>query len=123
MIMQRKAWPEIVAVVWKHKQLMRDADELIEDQGKAAVQEPGCSGSTELQGGRQQGARFSWPQQPQKIDNGQDIVSKSLAVCCCMGYLPEGTPSYGKITIRAFLKFAPRALGFAGRNEMTACCP
>ncbi len=41
--------------------------------------------------------------------NGHDIGSDSLAARRCMGYLPEGAPSYGEMTVGAFLDFVARA--------------
>ncbi|KAA9129868.1 ATP-binding cassette domain-containing protein [Marinihelvus fidelis] len=43
--------------------------------------------------------------------NGHDIVSDSLAARRAMGYLPEGAPSYGEMTVGAFLDFVGRARG------------
>ena len=47
--------------------------------------------------------------------NGHDIVSDSLAARRDIGYLPEGAPSYGEMTVRKFLEFIARARGFEGR--------
>jgi ABC-2 type transport system ATP-binding protein len=47
--------------------------------------------------------------------NGHDIVSDSLAARRNIGYLPEGAPSYGEMTVRRFLEFIARARGFRGR--------
>jgi ABC-2 type transport system ATP-binding protein len=46
--------------------------------------------------------------------NGHDIVTDSLAARRCMGYLPEGAPAYGEMTVRQFLEFIARARGFSG---------
>jgi ABC-2 type transport system ATP-binding protein len=48
--------------------------------------------------------------------NGHDIVSDSLAARRDIGYLPEGAPSYGEMTVRKFLEFIARARGFEGRK-------
>ena len=45
--------------------------------------------------------------------NGHDIVSDSLAARRCVGYLPEGAPAYGEMTVRQFLEFIARARGFS----------
>ena len=50
--------------------------------------------------------------------NGHDIVSDSLAARRDIGYLPEGAPSYGEMTVRKFLEFIARARGFAGRTAV-----
>ena len=41
--------------------------------------------------------------------NGHDVVDDSLAARRCIGYLPEGAPSYGEMTVREFLSFIARA--------------
>lgn len=48
--------------------------------------------------------------------NGHDIVSDSLAARRCMGYLPEGAPAYGEMTVFQFLEFIARARGFSGQE-------
>ncbi len=48
--------------------------------------------------------------------NGHDIVENSLAARRCMGYLPEGAPAYGEMTVRAFLEFVAGARGYAGAD-------
>ncbi|NNK33490.1 MAG: ABC transporter ATP-binding protein, partial [Xanthomonadales bacterium] len=52
--------------------------------------------------------------------NGHDIVSDSLAARRCVGYLPEGAPAYGEMTVRRFLEFIARARGFDGRRALSA---
>ncbi|MGD8347395.1 MAG: ABC transporter ATP-binding protein, partial [Lysobacterales bacterium] len=52
--------------------------------------------------------------------NGHDIVEDSLAARRCMGYLPEGAPAYGEMTVRRFLEFVARARGFSGRDAVQA---
>lgn len=52
--------------------------------------------------------------------NGHDIVEDSLAARRCIGYLPEGAPAYGEMTVRQFLEFIARARGFNGREVLTA---
>jgi ABC-2 type transport system ATP-binding protein len=50
---------------------------------------------------------------------GHDVESEPLAAKAALGYLPEGAPSYGEMTVRRFLKFIAdlRALEGARRNE------
>jgi ABC-2 type transport system ATP-binding protein len=36
---------------------------------------------------------------------GHDVETAPLAAKACMGYLPEGAPSYGEMTVRGFLEF------------------
>jgi ABC-2 type transport system ATP-binding protein len=43
--------------------------------------------------------------------NGHDVVRESLAARQCIGYLPEGAPSYGEMTVGQFLDFVARARG------------
>jgi ABC-2 type transport system ATP-binding protein len=50
--------------------------------------------------------------------NGHDIVDDSLAARRCMGYLPEGAPAYGEMTVRRFLEFVARMRGFRGRDAV-----
>jgi ABC-2 type transport system ATP-binding protein len=45
--------------------------------------------------------------------NGHDIVDDSLAARRCIGYLPEGAPAYGEMTVRQFLQFIARARGYS----------
>lgn len=42
---------------------------------------------------------------------GHDIVNDSLAARRAIGYLPEGAPSYGEMTVSQFLAFVARARG------------
>ncbi|MEM1413070.1 MAG: ABC transporter ATP-binding protein [Pseudomonadota bacterium] len=37
--------------------------------------------------------------------HGHDILTDSLAARRCLGYLPEGAPSYGEMPVEAFLRF------------------
>ncbi len=50
--------------------------------------------------------------------NGHDIINDSLAARRIIGYLPEGAPSYGEMTVRSFLEFIARARGFKGREAL-----
>jgi ABC-2 type transport system ATP-binding protein len=52
--------------------------------------------------------------------NGHDIVNDSLEARRCIGYLPEGAPGSGEMTVRGVLEFIARARGFAGREALTA---
>ena len=54
------------------------------------------------------------------VINGHDIVSDSLAARRCIGYLPEGAPSYGEMSVRGFLEFVARARGFGGKEGVAA---
>jgi gliding motility-associated transport system ATP-binding protein len=50
---------------------------------------------------------------------GHDVESAPIAAKTCMGYLPEGAPSYGEMTVRGFLDFIAdvRGLADARRRE------
>jgi ABC-2 type transport system ATP-binding protein len=63
---------------------------------------------------------FLAPSSGTALINGHDIVDDSLAARRCIGYLPEGAPSYGEMTVRAFLQFVARVRGFEGRGAMAA---
>lgn len=40
---------------------------------------------------------------------GHDVIDDSLAARRCLGYLPEGAPSYGEMTVGGFLGFVAQA--------------
>jgi ABC-2 type transport system ATP-binding protein len=48
--------------------------------------------------------------------NGHDIIDDSLAARRSIGYLPEGAPAYGEMTVRSFIEFVARARGFRGKE-------
>jgi ABC-2 type transport system ATP-binding protein len=49
---------------------------------------------------------------------GHDVASDPLAAKACMGYLPEGAPIYGEMTVRGFLDFVADVRGLtAGRRR------
>lgn len=45
---------------------------------------------------------------------GHDVESAPLAAKACMGYLPEGAPCYGEMSVRNFLDFIADIRGLAG---------
>lgn len=45
---------------------------------------------------------------------GHDVVRDPLAARRALGYLPEGAPSYGELSVGEFLAFAARVRGLAG---------
>ena len=63
---------------------------------------------------------FLTPTSGTAVINGHDIVNDSLAARRCIGYLPEGAPSYGEMTVRRFLEFIARARGFSGKEAPVA---
>ena len=48
---------------------------------------------------------------------GYDIERAPVAAKACMGYLPEGAPSYGEMTVREFLDFVADVRGLAGERR------
>ncbi len=44
---------------------------------------------------------------------GHDVEREPLAAKACMGYLPEGAPSYGEMSVRAFLEFIADVRGLS----------
>jgi ABC-2 type transport system ATP-binding protein len=50
---------------------------------------------------------------------GFDVRKKPLAARRALGYLPEGAPSYGEMTVREFLLFIARARGLRGETIWT----
>ncbi|HLF29983.1 MAG TPA: ABC transporter ATP-binding protein [Xanthomonadales bacterium] len=63
---------------------------------------------------------FLAPTSGTALINGHDIVTDSLAARRCMGYLPEGAPAYGEMTVRQFLQFIARARGFSSGEVVKA---
>ncbi|MFW5816472.1 MAG: ABC transporter ATP-binding protein [Wenzhouxiangella sp.] len=49
---------------------------------------------------------------------GHDIRSDSLAARRLLGYLPEGAPLYGELSVERFLRFVAEARGFRGSEAM-----
>jgi ABC-2 type transport system ATP-binding protein len=45
---------------------------------------------------------------------GHDVENDPLAAKAVMGYLPEGAPSYGEMTVRGFLEFIADVRGLGG---------
>lgn len=52
--------------------------------------------------------------------NGHDILDDSLAARRCLGYLPEGAPSYGEMTVQEFLRFIARVRQLEGARQTGA---
>ena len=48
---------------------------------------------------------------------GHDIEDAPVAAKSCMGYLPEGAPSYGEMTVAEFLDFVADVRGLAGERR------
>ena len=52
---------------------------------------------------------FLTPTSGTALINGIDVVENSVAARKNIGYLPEGAPSYGEMTVQQFLSFVARA--------------
>jgi len=50
---------------------------------------------------------------------GHDVERDPLAAKACMGYLPEGAPSYGEMTVRGFLEFIADIRALSGERRKT----
>jgi ABC-2 type transport system ATP-binding protein len=48
---------------------------------------------------------------------GHDIEAAPVEAKSCMGYLPEGAPSYGEMTVAEFLDFVADVRGLAGERR------
>jgi ABC-2 type transport system ATP-binding protein len=48
---------------------------------------------------------------------GYDVQEQPIAAKSCMGYLPEGAPSYAEMSVRAFLEFIADVRGLTGQHR------
>ena len=48
---------------------------------------------------------------------GSDVIKSPIAVKKSIGYLPEGAPAYGDMTVLNFLKFIAEIRGFSGAEK------
>jgi ABC-2 type transport system ATP-binding protein len=62
-------------------------------------------------------AGFIAPSSGQVSVCGHDIERASVAAKSCMGYLPEGAPSYGEMTVAEFLDFVADMRGLSGERR------
>jgi len=62
-------------------------------------------------------AGFIAPTQGEICVCGHDIESAPIAAKRCMGYLPEGAPSYGEMRVAEFLDFVADIRGLAGARR------
>jgi len=49
---------------------------------------------------------------------GHDVESEPLPAKAALGYLPEGAPSYGEMTVRRFLDFVADVRGLSGERRI-----
>ena len=57
---------------------------------------------------------FLEPSHGTVIVNGHDVINDPIQVKLSIGYLPEGAPSYGEMTVASFLNFIAEIRGFDG---------
>src|SRR6202171_6348514 len=62
-------------------------------------------------------AGFIAPTSGQVSVCGHDIEGAPVAAKSCMGYLPEGAPSYGEMTVAEFLDFVADVRGLTGERR------
>jgi ABC-2 type transport system ATP-binding protein len=62
-------------------------------------------------------AGFIAPSAGQVAVCGHDIENDPVAAKSCMGYLPEGAPSYGEMTVAEFLSFVADVRGLRGERR------
>ncbi len=62
---------------------------------------------------------FLEPSHGTVLVNGHNVVDHPLQVKAAIGYLPEGAPSYGEMTVRRFLNFIAEIRGFSGPEKQT----
>src|SRR4029077_19612529 len=48
---------------------------------------------------------------------GHDVATDALGAKAALGYLPEGAPSYGEMTVRRFLEFIADLRGLEGARR------
>ena len=49
--------------------------------------------------------------------NGQDVKTDPISVKSAIGYLPEGAPAYGEMTVVRFLEFVAEIRGYSGEEK------
>jgi ABC-2 type transport system ATP-binding protein len=59
---------------------------------------------------------FLSPSAGQVTINGHNIETETIAAQKLVGYLPEGAPSYGEMTVEAFLAFIAEVRGYKGEE-------
>lgn len=64
-------------------------------------------------------AGFLEPDDGTVIVNGYDVIDDPITVKSNIGYLPEGAPSYGEMTVNNFLQFIAEIRGFKGLERQS----
>ena len=49
--------------------------------------------------------------------NGHDVMTDPISVKSAIGYLPEGAPAYGEMTVIRFLEFVAEIRGYSGAEK------
>ena len=49
--------------------------------------------------------------------NGHDVKTDPISVKSAIGYLPEGAPAYGEMTVLRFLEFVAEIRGYSGEEK------
>lgn len=49
--------------------------------------------------------------------NGHDVMTDPISVKSAIGYLPEGAPAYGEMTVVRFLEFVAEIRGYSGAEK------
>jgi ABC-2 type transport system ATP-binding protein len=60
---------------------------------------------------------FLEPSSGTVLVNGHDVVDDPIQVKSCIGYLPEGAPSYGEMSVIHFLNFIAEIRGYNGAEK------
>ena len=63
---------------------------------------------------------FLTPTSGTALINGIDVVEQSVAARKNIGYLPEGAPAYGEMTVQQFLAFVARAR-LIDKRDLSSC--
>lgn len=64
-------------------------------------------------------AGFLEPGHGSIIVNGHNVSIDPIQVKASIGYLPEGAPAYGEMTVRSFLEFIAEIRGYNGTEKQT----
>ena len=60
---------------------------------------------------------FLEPSQGMVLVNGHNVIDEPIKVKASIGYLPEGAPAYGEMTVKSFLIFIAEIRGYSGAEK------
>ena len=60
---------------------------------------------------------FLEPTDGTALVNGHDVKTDPISVKSAIGYLPEGAPAYGEMTVLRFLEFVAEIRGYSGEEK------